>query len=92
MLYPVMILLILFVVWAIFELGGFVYEGAVRKRDPKQMEDYAIHARTLMDDGSPEARTVIEGCSSTRYVRGFIADLTISDKLSDPRLERARVL
>jgi len=90
MLYPVMILLIVLVVWTIFELGGFVYEGISRKRNLSRMEEGTIRARSLLDKNRAEAHDLLGRCNSTRYVRGFIQDIIRFKQLPEPRLERAR--
>ncbi|HIE32306.1 MAG TPA: MotA/TolQ/ExbB proton channel family protein [Methanosarcinales archaeon] len=91
MLYPVMILLIILVVWTIFELGGFVYEGISRKRNLSRMEEGTIRARYLMDENQAEAHDLLNRCNSNRYVREFVQDILRFKKLPDPRLERARI-
>lgn len=91
MLYPVMIILIVLIIWTIFELGGFVYEGISRKRDLSRMEEGTIRARSLLDENRVEAHDLLRRCNSTRYVHGFIQDIIRFEQLPEPRLERARI-
>ncbi|MFQ6054353.1 MAG: MotA/TolQ/ExbB proton channel family protein [Methanosarcinales archaeon] len=77
LLYPVMILLLILTAWIVLELGGFLFECFGRKRNLEKMENGALEARALLEEGNLEnASNTLKKCSSTKFVRDFVREVS----------------
>jgi biopolymer transport protein ExbB/TolQ len=76
LLYPAIILLLLFVVWALAALGQFISEYSGRTRDPVRLRAGCQDARALLEARSYDgAAETLAASGSNPLLRSFIGDL-----------------
>ena len=78
LLYPVIILLLIFVVWALAAIGQFISEYSGRTRDPRRLRNGCLETRTLIETRScSEAAEMLAASGSNPLLRSFIGDLAV---------------
>jgi len=76
LLYPVIILLLVFVVWTLAALGQFISEYSGRTRDPGRLRAGCRETRALIEAQSyGEATGAMAASGSNPLLRSFIGDL-----------------
>lgn len=76
LLYPVIILLLVFVVWTLAALGQFISEYSGRTRDPGRLRTGCRETRALIEAQSyGEAAEAMAASGSNPLLRSFIGDL-----------------
>ncbi len=78
LLYPVIILLLIFVVWALAAIGQFISEYSGRTRDPRRLRNGCLETRALIETRScSEAAETLTASGSNPLLRSFIGDLAV---------------
>ncbi len=76
LLYPAIILLLVFVIWALAALGQFISEYSGRTRDPGRLRAGCRDARALLEARSyDDAAETLAASGSNPFLGSFIGDL-----------------
>jgi biopolymer transport protein ExbB/TolQ len=75
LLYPVILLLLFFVIWALASVGEFISEYSKRHRDIDSLDQICLKIREMMNNGSPEnASDLLCSIKQNHMVSSFAID------------------
>ncbi|MFV9629966.1 MAG: MotA/TolQ/ExbB proton channel family protein [Methanosarcinales archaeon] len=75
LLYPVVLLLLFFVIWALASVGEFISEYSKRHRDIGSLDQICLKTREMMNNGSPEnASDLLCSIKQNHMVSSFAID------------------
>jgi biopolymer transport protein ExbB/TolQ len=75
LLYPVVLLLLFFVIWALASVGEFISEYSKRHRDIGSLDQICLKIREMMNNGSPEnASDLLCSIKQNHMVSSFALD------------------
>jgi biopolymer transport protein ExbB/TolQ len=90
LLYPVVLLLLIFVIWALVSTGEFLSEYSKRHRDIKDLEQICMKIRTKTANRSPDdAANLLRTIKQNHFVSSFAGEAAKYIEINNfPSLER----